>query len=137
MYPLDPAVLSIALAGTSGWRAARLGYVTGAVSSMGLLYWTALVVVQYGTRLFEGLLAVDTPEPFVLRTLGVVDAKRLVGRLDDGHPQGDQAVAVRRDQVDADGPGRHHGEKPAHADQVDGNPAESGDLQFAAGVQNK
>ena len=31
-----------------GWRAARLGYVTGAVSAVGLLYWTALVVVQYG-----------------------------------------------------------------------------------------
>ena len=42
------APLLIALASTSGWRAARLGYVTGAVSSMGLLYWTALVVVQYG-----------------------------------------------------------------------------------------
>lgn len=42
------APLLVALAGTSGWRAARLGYVTGAVSSMGLLYWTALVVVQYG-----------------------------------------------------------------------------------------
>ena len=40
--------LLVALAGASGWRAARLGYVTGAVSSMGLLYWTALVVVQYG-----------------------------------------------------------------------------------------
>jgi apolipoprotein N-acyltransferase len=42
------APLLVALAGTSGGRAARLGYVTGAVSSMGLLYWTALVVVQYG-----------------------------------------------------------------------------------------
>ena len=40
--------LLVALAGTSGWRAARLGYLTGAVASMGLLYWTALVVVQYG-----------------------------------------------------------------------------------------
>jgi len=40
--------LLVALPGTSGWRAARLGYVTGAVSSMGLLYWTAFVVVQYG-----------------------------------------------------------------------------------------
>ena len=38
----------MALTGTSGWRAARLGYVSGAVSSVGLLYWTALVVVQYG-----------------------------------------------------------------------------------------
>jgi apolipoprotein N-acyltransferase len=42
------APLLVALAGTRGLRAARLGYVTGAVSSLGLLYWTALVVVQYG-----------------------------------------------------------------------------------------
>jgi apolipoprotein N-acyltransferase len=43
-----PTPLLLALAGTSGLRAARLGNVTGAVSSVGLLYWTALVVVQYG-----------------------------------------------------------------------------------------
>ena len=42
------APLLMAIPGTSGWRAARLGYVTGAVSAVGLLYWTALVVVQYG-----------------------------------------------------------------------------------------
>jgi apolipoprotein N-acyltransferase len=42
------APLLVALSGTSGWRATRLGYVTGAVSSVGLLYWTALVVIQYG-----------------------------------------------------------------------------------------
>jgi apolipoprotein N-acyltransferase len=42
------APLLMALPGASGWRAARLGYVTGAVSSLGLLYWTALVVIQYG-----------------------------------------------------------------------------------------
>ena len=42
------APLLMALAGASGWRALRLGYVTGAVSSLGLLYWTALVVMQYG-----------------------------------------------------------------------------------------
>jgi apolipoprotein N-acyltransferase len=42
------APLLVALGGTSGWRSARLGYVTGAVSSIGLLYWTALVVIQYG-----------------------------------------------------------------------------------------
>jgi apolipoprotein N-acyltransferase len=42
------APLLVALAGATGWRALRLGYVTGAVSSLGLLYWTALVVVQYG-----------------------------------------------------------------------------------------
>ncbi len=40
--------LLVALPGTSGWRAARLGYVTGAVSALGILYWTALVVIQYG-----------------------------------------------------------------------------------------
>ena len=40
--------LLVALDGTSGWRAARLGYVTGAVSALGILYWTALVVIQYG-----------------------------------------------------------------------------------------
>lgn len=38
----------MAIPGTTGWRAARLGYVTGALSAVGLLYWTALVVVQYG-----------------------------------------------------------------------------------------
>jgi len=40
--------LLLALDDTSGWRAARLGYVTGAVSALGLLYWTSFVVVQYG-----------------------------------------------------------------------------------------
>jgi apolipoprotein N-acyltransferase len=40
--------LLVALHGTTGWRAARLGYVTGAVSALGLLYWTSFVVVQYG-----------------------------------------------------------------------------------------
>ena len=40
--------LLVALHGASGWRAARLGYVAGAVSALGLLYWTALVVIQYG-----------------------------------------------------------------------------------------
>ncbi len=42
------APLLMGLSGITGWRAVRLGYVTGAVSSFGLLYWTALVVVQYG-----------------------------------------------------------------------------------------
>ncbi len=42
------APLLIALPGAGGWRALRLGYLTGAVSSLGILYWTALVVVQYG-----------------------------------------------------------------------------------------
>jgi len=40
--------LLVALDGSTGWAALRLGYVTGAVSALGLLYWTALVVVQYG-----------------------------------------------------------------------------------------
>ena len=42
------APLLFALNGTRGWEATRLGYVTGAVSSVGLLYWTALVVIQFG-----------------------------------------------------------------------------------------
>ena len=40
--------LLVAIPGTHGWRAARLGYVTGAVAGFGLLYWTALVVRQFG-----------------------------------------------------------------------------------------
>jgi apolipoprotein N-acyltransferase len=40
--------LLVALHGATGLRAARLGYLAGAVSALGLLYWTALVVVQYG-----------------------------------------------------------------------------------------
>jgi apolipoprotein N-acyltransferase len=40
--------LLVALQGATGLRAARLGYVTGAVSAIGLLYWTAFVVFQYG-----------------------------------------------------------------------------------------
>ena len=40
--------LLLALPGARGWQAFRLGYVTGAVSAFGLLYWTALVVAQYG-----------------------------------------------------------------------------------------
>jgi apolipoprotein N-acyltransferase len=40
--------LLVALPGAPGAQAFRLGYVTGAVSSLGLLYWTALVVTQYG-----------------------------------------------------------------------------------------
>ena len=40
--------LLVALHGAVGLRAARLGYLSGAVSAVGVLYWTALVVVQYG-----------------------------------------------------------------------------------------
>jgi apolipoprotein N-acyltransferase len=40
--------LLVALAEARGWRALALGYVTGAVSSLGIVYWTALVVIQYG-----------------------------------------------------------------------------------------
>ena len=44
------APLLVALAGAPQGARGRsaCGYVTGAVSSVGLLYWTALVVVQYG-----------------------------------------------------------------------------------------
>jgi apolipoprotein N-acyltransferase len=42
------APLLLALPGTSGAESFRLGYLTGAVSSVGILYWTALVVIQYG-----------------------------------------------------------------------------------------
>jgi apolipoprotein N-acyltransferase len=40
--------LLIALHGVGPGRALRLGYVTGAVSALGVLYWTSDVVVQYG-----------------------------------------------------------------------------------------
>ncbi len=41
--------LLVALAGADSTRHGfRLGYVTGAVASLGLVYWTSLVVVQYG-----------------------------------------------------------------------------------------
>jgi len=40
--------LLTALHGTAPREGARLGYLTGAVSALGLLYWTALVVVQFG-----------------------------------------------------------------------------------------
>jgi len=42
------APLLMALRGASGAESFRLGYVAGAVSSLGILYWTALVVIQYG-----------------------------------------------------------------------------------------
>ena len=43
------APLLVALAESrAGLDSFRLGYVTGAVSSVGIVYWTALVVVQYG-----------------------------------------------------------------------------------------
>jgi apolipoprotein N-acyltransferase len=43
------APLSIALASArGGGHGFRLGYLTGAVSSLGLVYWTALVVTQFG-----------------------------------------------------------------------------------------
>jgi apolipoprotein N-acyltransferase len=40
--------LLVALPGTTIGMAFRLGYLTGAVSALGLLYWTAFVVIQYG-----------------------------------------------------------------------------------------
>jgi apolipoprotein N-acyltransferase len=42
------APLLLALRDAGARRAAVLGYITGFVSSLGILYWTALVVVQYG-----------------------------------------------------------------------------------------
>jgi len=42
------APLLIALHGAEGRLGLRLGYVAGATSALGVLYWTALVVVQYG-----------------------------------------------------------------------------------------
>ena len=42
------APLLVALAGADGRRGLRLGFLTGAVSSLGILYWTSLVVTQYG-----------------------------------------------------------------------------------------
>ena len=43
------APLLVALAESrAGLDSFRLGYITGAVSSVGIVYWTALVVVQYG-----------------------------------------------------------------------------------------
>jgi apolipoprotein N-acyltransferase len=40
--------LLMALPSLGPWRAARAGYITGVVSAVGQLYWTALVVRQYG-----------------------------------------------------------------------------------------
>ena len=40
--------LLVALNGTRGAQAIRLGYLTGASSALGILYWTALVVIQFG-----------------------------------------------------------------------------------------
>jgi apolipoprotein N-acyltransferase len=40
--------LLLALPGTHGRRAFALGWLSGVVSALGLLYWTALVVVQFG-----------------------------------------------------------------------------------------
>jgi apolipoprotein N-acyltransferase len=40
--------LLLALPGATVGQGALLGYLTGAVSAIGILYWTALVVVQYG-----------------------------------------------------------------------------------------
>jgi apolipoprotein N-acyltransferase len=40
--------LLLALPGATAGQAFRLGYLTGLISAVGLLYWTAFVVVQYG-----------------------------------------------------------------------------------------
>ena len=42
------APLLVALHGATPGQGLRLGYVTGAVSALGVLYWTSLVVIQYG-----------------------------------------------------------------------------------------
>lgn len=42
------APLLVALHGVSPREGARLGYVTGAVAGVGLLYWTSFVIVQFG-----------------------------------------------------------------------------------------
>ena len=44
---LAPLLLALAES-RGGLDSFRLGYITGAVSSVGIVYWTALVVVQYG-----------------------------------------------------------------------------------------
>jgi apolipoprotein N-acyltransferase len=44
---LAPLLIALSRSG-GGLRAFRLGYITGAVASLGIVYWTALVVVQYG-----------------------------------------------------------------------------------------
>jgi apolipoprotein N-acyltransferase len=44
---LVPLLVALAGAGSVA-RSLRLGYLTGAVSALGLLYWTSLVVVQHG-----------------------------------------------------------------------------------------
>ncbi len=42
------APLLIALNGASPGQGLRLGYITGGTSALGVLYWTSLVVIQYG-----------------------------------------------------------------------------------------
>jgi apolipoprotein N-acyltransferase len=44
---LAPLFIALSRSG-GGWPAVRLGFISGAVSSVGIVYWTALVVVQFG-----------------------------------------------------------------------------------------
>ena len=44
---LVPLLLALSEARSTG-HGFRLGYITGSVSALGIVYWTALVVVQYG-----------------------------------------------------------------------------------------
>lgn len=44
---LAPLLVALSRA-RGGWTALRLGYLTGAVSALGIVYWTALVVTQFG-----------------------------------------------------------------------------------------
>jgi apolipoprotein N-acyltransferase len=46
-FALVPLFVALAGARSTG-HGFRLGYLTGAVSSLGIVYWTSLVVVQYG-----------------------------------------------------------------------------------------
>ena len=50
--------LFVALAGASPRRGAMLGYAAGASSGVGLLYWTAFVVVEHGGQSLPAGLAV-------------------------------------------------------------------------------
>src|SRR5438477_3686871 len=46
---LTPLLVALAEAASPA-HGFRLGYITGALSSLGIVYWTAIVVVQYGDQ---------------------------------------------------------------------------------------
>jgi apolipoprotein N-acyltransferase len=74
--------LLVALSGTSPLRSAALAYVSGCVSSIGLLYWIALVVAHFGgLSLFAGgLVMVLLCVAFSLFTAGFGLVVGLLGR---------------------------------------------------------